>query len=428
MLISVFDHLYDLVPGPASDGGVQRSLDLARDGDRVYLPGGIPGPPITPGHYLEYSSPSFGWKLRKSVTMYGDGRGHQGTYLGTTLVPTLRGDEGGNVLVIDPLTSLDHVFLRDFKITKRQSQQFPTDGYDGISCFPANAVVGALRLERLNILNLVHDGYAFAGANLSSATIERLLMMSCGVTLVNAIGIRLANIRHAVTVRTGATSSVAGGWLVEQSAISLFSCTAEANLAIQLLFRACLIAEVDACHFEKFGADGTPMLACAIEGVTSPALADGPAWIAASNFPSGKTVDGVGVGAGTAISVASSLLGPAAIMPNRHTRVTVLVDVSAPSSGLTVLPQFTDARGGGDEELRKGEILVPSLPSEIAGSVTISRIGVPTEYAGLILPSLAADPTSGGPIQDGMLYYDTTNDRFRVRIAGAWRTIQTSSS
>ena len=52
---------------------VQSALDAAADGDRVYIPAG------------EWQAPEGGWKIRKSLEVFGDGQGHPRNSSGTTL-------------------------------------------------------------------------------------------------------------------------------------------------------------------------------------------------------------------------------------------------------------------------------------------------------------------------------------------------------
>ena len=91
--------------------------------------------------------------------------------------------------------------------------------------------------------------------------------------------------------------------------------------------------------------------------------------------------------------------------------------------GNTVMPQFTNPNVELPNPPVLGQIVLAS--GSLVSVATLNRLGVDPSYSGLIIPAIAtsgADPTWA--VQNGMIYYDSTNNRFRVRIANAWKTIK----
>lgn len=416
MKISVFD-LWE--SAATMTGRVQAALDAARPGDKVYLPGlARQG---DSGAYL-YQAPANGWKINKSIEVCGDGPGHPGTNDGTVVVP---GGSGSpyDVFVIEPSgEALEYAFLHDFKITQRVTQ----DGAHGLRATTLNYPIRHLRFERITVLNMGVMAIALEALDLSDAPIERLVMFNCSGSLSDDLGARFDNIRLAVVARCGVFSNTSGGWLVEHSAVYFYQCTFENNgLSTgasqgQLLLRVARSAAVDACHFEDFQLGKKEGLA--IEGITTPAEADGPVVVGASAFsnPSDTGEDAA------SIRTAASLRGPVAVLPNRSVRVGKLLAAGTQMAGLTVLAQFSDPRGIGPTFPPVVETIeLPQPPNGgMVASPSINRpIGIPQGFAGLILPSLSVDPSGA---EDGMLFYNSDDNRFRVRIAGAWKTVKTT--
>jgi hypothetical protein len=203
-------------------GRVQAALDAARPGDKIYLPGlARQG---DSGDFL-YQAPANGWKINKSIEVFGDGPGHPGTNDGTVVVP---GGSGSpyDVFVIEPSgEAIEYAFLHDFKITQRVTQ----DGAHGLKATTLNYPIRHLRFERITVLNMGVMAIAFEAWDLDDAPIERLVMFNCSGSLSDDLGAHFDNVRHAVVVRCGVFTNAKGGWLVGHSAVYFYQSTFENN-------------------------------------------------------------------------------------------------------------------------------------------------------------------------------------------------------
>jgi hypothetical protein len=90
------------------------------------------------------------------------------------------------------------------------------------------------------------------------------------------------------------------------------------------------------------------------------------------------------------------------------------VNLSTSASGL-LLPHFFE-QGGSTFD---GDMIVES--ASVVAAPTVNKVPIAARYAGLTVPSLPSDPTWA--VQNGMIYFDSTNGRLRARIAGTWRTV-----
>jgi len=80
--------------------------------------------------------------------------------------------------------------------------------------------------------------------------------------------------------------------------------------------------------------------------------------------------------------------------------------------------EIINANAGGDIviDAKVNNILNVDGNARLTADADVVTLGKP-----LILPSLASDPTSG--VVDGMIYYNSTSNKIKVRANGAWETV-----
>jgi len=399
----------------------QAALDAAVDGDAVYFPG-IQFP--TQPTYVQ----SGGFRITKSLEIYGDGPGDVAAYTGTVFQAA---GEGEPVFVIEPPDpgTIVSVVLRDFKIKTP-----PTTGVEGIRCvLGANQTVESLRLERINVLEVGGAGFRIEGVSLDGGQIRMLAMLDCVAYRARGYGAILKQVASARLVRTVMNDNgrgdpegggTAGGMLCEASGVALYlpafdvAATDPVSPASepQLTFLNARIARVDAGHFENFSRTVVAE-AVRFQG------AGGAAVFGASNLanldPPGPSTGLVVVEGGTPENRPA---GPVVVLPNSHTRVQPdLIQVDAGAADVTLLPQFNDPRV--DATTETGAILLPANP-ENGGTLAmpyVRRIQASDSPAALIIQSATADSVSG--LVDGMLLYRSDTNQLRVRVGGSWRKV-----
>lgn len=391
---------------------LHEAILAAEPGDRIYVPG-----------VKRWEAPlSLGWVIAKSLEIFGDGVGTPGQPDGTTFVPSGSGS-GDNVFTITTeVGEVGSVYLHDFKITKAAGG---SDGANGIRCVTPNFDLGSLRLERITVLSRKNHGFLIDGTG--SGRLRSVEMTSCGAVLNDGLGLFLKNVEHVRIVNSFFNSNKMGGLYSEASSIAMYVSGLEQNgydAAAgqgQLQFKSCSIARLDACHFEKF--DKVNMVA-----VPHPIACDivdggGAIIIGGCYFTLESTST-----FGTSVRMQGAVAGPVDLLPNRHTRVTTLAEVAANSTTGVTLPQFDDGANGTPTGL-SGDLQLPSQPLVgMAGCPSLRRVGVAAanfrELRGLLVPSGATPPTTN--VQDGMLFYDTSQTALLVRVSSAWKRVKTT--
>jgi len=396
MLLNVMDY-----------ASVQAAIDAAADGDRIYLP----------ALRSKYRAPfGGGFKIKKSLEIFGDGPGANDDDTGTTIEPASSSDD---VFQIDS-TSLPiaSVFIHDLKI---KSSSPSTKGRYGITCVTGPHAIESIRIERVGVFDLGEDlaehGFDFDGG---TAYIGRVSIVASGARGCAGLGLLLEKVQHARVVNCNINGNLGGGALGIESGAAFYASGLDDNATDagatrgQLGFSNCQIARVDACHFENFdkpGGDERRRIACDIDSSGGGAVLGGNSF----GIRNPPAVDATG------ILVRASGNGPVTILPNRLKRVKNMVVVDSGAADCVVLPQLDDQRG----PLDQGTITLPGPPNDgLIGSPTIRRLPatLPNAFAGLIVPSGPTDPTTGS--LPGMLFYNTTLG-LRVRKAAAWKTVKT---
>lgn len=405
MLINVLDY-----------PNLQAAVDAATDGDRVYLPA-----------VFTYSAPFGGLKITKSLELFGDGPGLSSDGLvstnttGTTIVPA---NETDDAIVVDATSlAIASIFIHDLKVKVTTPS---TAGNHGIRFITGTHEIGAVRVERVNVLDiggavLAKNGIHVEGSGAGS--IGMVAIVASGIRGCGGLGLLLKNVRHARVVNSHLNGNKGGGARCEQSGVAFYAAGLDDNASDagatqgQLFFTNAHIARVDGCHFEHFdkvaGSDAR-RIACDIDASGGGAVLGGNN-MGLSDPPA---VDSTG------IRVRASGNGPVTILPNHFKRVKNMVVVDTGAAACVVLPQFDDERTTGAPST--GEITLPGPPNAgLVGCPSIRRIDQPNADAlrGLLVPSGPTDPTVG--VMDGMFFFNTASGVLRARIGGAWKTVKT---
>lgn len=402
MLLNVLDF-----PDYSATGGLDRlqaALAQASSGDRIYLPGIAP-----------YRAPATGWEIRKSVELFGDGPGNPdgpaAERTGTVLLPHSAATSDHVLrLVNEPGTELNRVYIHDLGIASSSAAR---EGGDGILReISGNLKVSGLRLERLSIARLGGSGIRLLGDNGGPGAVNDLLIQNCTIENCGGDGIQLFY-GFAVNITGVRSSSNAGRalWAGAPGEISLYGCVFEAGGAgveeLVLLERA--VARIDACRFAGFDTTGDRVglrlwntgLYAVITGNTFELAS----WNAASP---------AAIGIDIAFKPNPAQTGTVCVMPNRFLNVGTAIRANRSLfdsvNGLFIAPQLGSP------------LIVNSQPASVIALPTVAgnaAVGVPnvsdgaaSRAAGLLVPPLAANPTS--QLQPAHMFYNAADDALRV--------------
>ncbi len=396
----------------------KEAFDRARDGDRIYFP----------GRYVGYEAPPGGFKINRSIEVYGDGMCDNGAPTGSVVygdrqeTPPDPPTYGDAFLVDVPTGSvpMGPVYFHDFKVSACQN---------GILCQLASAQkkLQSLTADRVNVFNATEHGFRLEGFS-SANRIESMGITACVASISVGMGLRLKHLRSARVVRSTFIDNHLHAIRAESCSMALYNtgCDNTAHLgdpppagqyAIeeQMLFSSCIAVVVDACVFESFQKiNATPPGA----GVGCRFLSTKVAQIGGSFFYTGgstPTITGVlAEGAGS---------GPVVVLPNRFERVAGwMVNVEDTVLGCVILAQFDHK----NQPTHSGAIHVPAASGGNGGCVGVPLERRPSDpfdtNRGLIVPSGTAAASN---LQDGMLYLATSTGKLMGRIGAQWKTIQT---
>ncbi len=387
MLINVWDYAKFGTPG---DDPIQAALDAALPGDRIYIPGVVP-----------YTAPSAGWLIDKSLEVYGDLDGSlSGTIKGTIL--NQPNSASPHFKVLPPA---GNVHLHDLRLHGAGG----TGAGVGILCqSTTSAHLEEIRLRRLFVQGFPSYGIRFDGVHALNGRIIGASVFDCLVRDCSGAGISILNADSVMLAGTSLRDNQGSGLTGTASGIALYQCDLESNsraaglgaLDANLKLDNCEMARVDACRFTGFQL-GPVKKAVVLIGC-------GGAMVDACDFE-------VEPGTGTeGIVVTGSGAGPAAILSNRFKEVNVLIRIDPGARDCVVFPQYADNAAG------IGTIVLPYPNEGMYGAPHIVRPGG-VEMSGLLVPSSAADPTTG--LRQGMLSYNTTLQSLRAYVNGTWNPV-----
>ncbi len=409
VLINILDHVRD--PSAATAGAaIQGVLDDTQHGDKVWFPA-----------VFTYTAPQGGWKIRKSLEIYGDGPGGLTSSTGTVLKPYAGSPPsgGGNdVFVFDFPGSIRNVHIHDLAIS----------GLSGASKTGRSALryvsgtgrsLSNLQLNRLLIADLNGDAISLIGA--SDSHVPGVNVFDVEVRACAGHGMTLTHGYQVNLIRTRFTGNGGSGIYADLSGITMYMCAFDANSGgTQAFFDECHLARFDACLFRNFGLRGLQLVNCGGNGPIG-----GCRFVRAS-FSSGSI--GIEIGSGSPPSVRDGAL---LILPNTFSGVGTSIFLNDSALGCIVFPQTIVPIGGGSPTTVR-------YPSGTSGD-NASTFALPSAHSiggtslpsGLLLPRLTANPVSDN--QPGMLYHmrTATESHLRAYLPGtpaAWRNIDAGPS
>lgn len=393
MRLSVLDFLY------ASDP-VQAALNAASPGWCVYFPADLP-----------YQAPAAGWKITKSLELYGDGPGDPETSTGSVIVA------GGDASpVFDVVPPVQAVYLHDLQIRRNGAG---TGSGSAIRCrsTQANKLARDVRMRRIHVQGFAGHGIHLEGFNTTNSRIEGVSLMEVTVKGCKGAGLYMTNVFDAFLMADAFHANQMNGVTATGGAVALYGCDFEGNCLLSswsaqanpyegnVKLNGCVIAVVDSCRIADFHL-GNVKKGCVLIGI-------GGATLRLGNYSAG----GAGSGA-TGITVTGSGSGPVAVIGNRFKGVPILVDIDSSIRDCVLLPQY--------DEDGIGAVNVPASPNQgMFGTpqVNVGPVGT-TVGQPLIIPS--------GTVQDyaalkpGTLFYNVATDELRVCMPGAIKAVVTS--
>jgi hypothetical protein len=218
---------------------VAAALADASDGDRVYVPSGVP-----------YIAPAGGWQVTKSIDLYGDGPG-----LDASTGTILRAADGDSS-VLRIVTPAANVRIRDLQLQRGGSgsgagvgivcQSSPSD--------PADSV--GLTLSRLRVSGFPNHGIRLEGAadrRLQSVALLDLIVTDCGGS-----GVLLAEAIDVQALSCTFSGSDLAGLVVSGGSLAMKACRFSGNAKSAALSDpeegnlkaiGCEMLDVDGCRF-----------------------------------------------------------------------------------------------------------------------------------------------------------------------------------
>lgn len=371
---------------------VADALASANHGDSVHFPAGI------------YTG---NWSITKSITLYGDGPGVQGTDTGTVLKPS---SAASPVLTLTP--PIEHVMVRDMQIRGGGG----TGSGVGIRCqmTGSSQVVSDLRLSRLAVLSFPSHGIHLKGFNETTAPISRFSAIDCLVQGNGGKGMFLEKVFDAFLLACLAKSNQQNGISIVGGGASVKSSGFEGN---------CLQASSDPtfANLRVEGAKACSVDGCRLVSLDSGSIKKGMALVNCSGAVVGTSYFAASAAASVqgifVTASAGSNCGPIAILGNRFKNVEKLIEVDpgADVRDLVVMPQY--------DETASGSMTLPNNPNRgLFASPQVNQGGTSAK-TGLIIPQVSSDPPTANA-QPGMLVYNTSSDKLRVFDGTTWKSVE----
>jgi hypothetical protein len=386
---------------------LQAALDMASDGDAIYVPHEGIGTPIS-DLFQVWTAPPGGWHIRKSICLFGDGPGVPGSAHGTTFSPA---PDNTPVFVIDPTTDGATIVLHSFKITNLIAPSSYTAGANGIAASLASGQrIRSLLMKHVVVLNMAGNGVDLgAGAG----QFDRVDMTFCFATNCQHTGYVFDRIGQVRLQHCGGGGHTQRGGAFSNTLAACYG-LAQENVGVKgpppsdgvLLFDGCPMAAVE-CRLEYFydgihieagqEAQRVNRVGCEFRGC------GGAAFVGSSHFfqfhrqfdpmfPD-RILD-MSPSTGIKASGKTGVNGHLTLFPNTFVRIAPgIVSVSADVMNVVTLPQVDDRA---NVTSRRGDVPVT------LGFPYVSRFGnagaAPSSTAGLSVgDSGAVDPPLGPP-------------------------------
>lgn len=384
------------------------ALANARNGDRIHV--NAPGP---------YTAPPGGWRIKRSIELFGDGPGHDFTNSGSVLAA---GNTSDPVLVLDVSTTpdndgLQNLYIHDLQIRGLYVSAPNSNGIVFDNTADSTRLLANLRLARVTINDMGNDGFHLAAANIGKGAIVGLTMIDCvsnhnlgnGLHLLNATGPHIVRGYFGGNLKAGARISSCDEPQIATTAFEGNQNDPSAHPAYspQLFFETAHAFLVQGCHFEDFNR--------AVAKTAITVVGGHGGYIGSSTFgnAAGAGSRGIYVYAGSPPSPSSS--SSVVVGPNAWSNVDVLVELHdhALITSCVVEPQAVTSTHG-----VAAKLIVPETADR--GHLVVTPTSNTSNLtAGVLFPRLSAAtrdamtaPSSGGTRRAGLLVYNDNTRRF----------------
>ncbi len=396
----------------------EEAFSRCRDGDRIHFPG---------RYEFQYFAPVAGYKIKKSIEVFGDGMCDNGIQTGSVIFGHQTGSEPNatfdDVFVIDFTAAnvIGPVYFHDFKIPKTKN---------GIRCdLSTGKSVQSIVAERVNVFNASEAGFRLLGFD-AGAKIESVAILASTASFCLERGVWLKQVRAARVERSTFIDNHLHGIDAEGCAIALYNtgCDNTQHLGLnpppvaykieeQMIFSSCTAVLVDACAFESFQPISTAPagagVGCRFVG-TKAAQIGGTSFYTGGSSPTSPPI--------TAILADGAGSGPVVVLPNRYERVAGwMVNVADDMLDCVVLAQFDRM----NQLTHKGAIHVPAAIGGNGGCVGDAFERRPSDEdtrRGMVFPSGTVSTTD---TRDGMLYLSVSSGKLMGRVGAQWKTVLT---
>ncbi len=231
-------------PSPAA------AIAAAADGDRIYFPS--PGP---------YVAPPGGWRISKSLELFGDGPG-DGTIAGaSSIVP----DASGNAFVLDSTVTLVNIALHDLLVVGAAGAKGRRAPVRLTQSDLGTHTLSGLRIERVEFVAVAGDAILLDGG--ARNAIMQVSITDCEINSAGGNGVTLRN-TPVTSLRGGYIHDCRGFGLYGEAALGvrLFGVAFEHNQLegrsndqdSQLRLKLCHGFTVIGGHFEEFSSVSRP--------------------------------------------------------------------------------------------------------------------------------------------------------------------------
>jgi hypothetical protein len=335
MLLNVLDF-----PPDANGDRFQAALEAASHGDRIYLPG-----------YAPYVAPPGGWKIKKSVEIFGDGPGNpaDGILGGTVLNPNA--GSTGPVLELVPeyvpdpnhpdLTELGRVYIHDLQIKPPGAAR---DGGDGIyfQSIDGKQKLSDLRLERLSMRLLRGNGISLSGGASDAGSVTNILIQNCSVDSCDLIGIHLLNASAALLIGSSSTKNGRHALLADVGGeLAMYGCHfgGKPSNLIQASVELASLSQVrvDGCTFRDYYSANNNIAGLRVVDIAGSTVISGCTFEIIEAL-SPQTSGTIGILLEVLLNPRS---GPVSILVNQFANVATAIRASdSRLHGILVLPQF----------------------------------------------------------------------------------------
>lgn len=384
MILNVLDY-------PSPDVAIAAAVD----GDTVYFPCLRTYSPLT----------ASGWTINKSISLVGDGPGGigsgRGQQAGTTLAPL--GDANPLITIIPPVRQ---VHIRGFQLLGTGAASGTGSGIVCESTAGNPNEAADITLQNLTIRNFPGDAIRFATLSGSAPRIARVSITDSRIENCRGLGLSLTSVLNAMVTGVKLQGNRLGGCTATASSVALYECALDGNgidaagsLDAALKLDQCLMGRVDGCRFLNIDTGGSKRAICVNKGV---------AIISASYFAAAASAGTQG------ILLTGTGGGPHAIMSQRFKQIATLVKADSGTANVMLFAQY-DESSTGSLNLAAGV--------RVFGAAHIIRPSG-SLLTGMTVPSYAAEPTDN--VRAGMMIYNTTTGKLRLRTATQWKTVSTS--